>query len=176
MAITTEFKKAVLEQDKISVRIMLKDILLIDPTLKKFDEMILYAENHIVDLYDVHDGEVLNLNPDSWTEDYFIEQKVNVVTNFSKERIELLKKIVTRLYATEYHTKSQKKDDFRNTKINNIHRKQQRESNRRLGLGLTVAGGVVAVTGVCLSKFVLTVAGGVVAAVGISMVVRDRKD
>ena len=176
MALTKKKKKAVLDKDKIMVRIMLKDSMLIDPSLNEFNEMILYAEKHIEDLYDVHDGEVLNQNPNDWNEDYLNEQKGNVVTNFSKERIELLRRIVIKLYASDNQTKVKANEKYGNKNTEHKHRQHSRKSKRSLGLGLTVAGGVAAVAGVCLSKMVLTVTGGVVAAVGISMVMKDGKD
>ena len=39
MAVTNEFKEAVDSGKKIRVRIMLKDIMLVDPTMRQFDEI-----------------------------------------------------------------------------------------------------------------------------------------
>ena len=40
MAITSEFMEAVNNGNRTRVRIMLKDIMLVDPTMAKFDEML----------------------------------------------------------------------------------------------------------------------------------------
>ena len=55
MAITSEFMEAVNNGNRTRVRIMLKDIMLVDPTMEKFDEMLKYASSKMNDLYDEHD-------------------------------------------------------------------------------------------------------------------------
>ena len=99
MALTKEFIDAVDNGKKTRVRIMLKDIMLVDPSLKKFNEMLAYAEKNLLDLYDEHNGEDLIYNSSMWDEDYMNQQMVSVVNNFSRERIELLKKIVKKMYS-----------------------------------------------------------------------------
>lgn len=89
MALTEEFIEAVGNGKKTRVRIMLKDIMLVDPSLKTFNEMLTYAEKNLSDLYDEHDGEELISDSTEWDEDYMNQQMVAVVTNFSKERIAL---------------------------------------------------------------------------------------
>ena len=98
MALTKAFTDAVLSGDKLGTKIMIKDILIIDPSLKDYNEMIQFAEENMPSLYDSHDGEVLKNNPAEWTEDYLDEQMVILIGNFSKERLELLKKMVQKLY------------------------------------------------------------------------------
>ncbi|MFE8697679.1 hypothetical protein ACFYKT_15175 [Cytobacillus sp. FJAT-53684] len=46
------------------------------------------------ELYDDHDGRVLNYEKSSWTDHYMNELMVQVVGNFSRDRIDLLKKVV----------------------------------------------------------------------------------
>lgn len=101
MALTNEFMEAVSENKKTRVRIMLKDIMIVDPGLKSFGEMLRYAENNMPDLYDPHDGEQYMEDPAAWTEDDMNRQMVAVVTNFSRERVDLLQKMVRKLYGTE---------------------------------------------------------------------------
>lgn len=98
MAITKEFVEAVENGKLLRVRIMLKDTLLVDPTATKFEEMESYVNSKIGNLYDEHDEEKLNYEVTCWNEDYLNEQMVNVVNNFSKERIELLKGMVRHIY------------------------------------------------------------------------------
>ena len=50
-------------------------------------------------LYDEHDGEKLKLDADSWNTDYMDSQMVRAkFSNFSKERVDLLKRMVRYIY------------------------------------------------------------------------------
>ena len=103
MAITNEFKDAVLNNKLTRVRIMLKDMMLVDTSLTTFNEMIKYAESNMSNLYDIHDGEVFK-DISEWNKDYMNQQMVSIITNFSKERVELVKKIVRYIYKDEINT------------------------------------------------------------------------
>ena len=50
MALTNEFIDAVANNKKTRVRIMLKDIMLVDPSMKTFNEMLSYAESNMDNL------------------------------------------------------------------------------------------------------------------------------
>lgn len=138
MVLTNEFRDAVSNNKKTRVRIMLKDIMLVDPSMKSFDEMLSYAENNMRNLYDEHDGEILSSNSDTWTEDYMNQQMVLVVTNFSRERINLLKKIVKHLYGNETEETRE-----------SIKRTSTFSDTSKVNLtGKQIAGGIVAGVGV----------------------------
>lgn len=107
MALTNEFIDAVTNNKKTRVRIMLKDIMLVDPSMKTFNEMLSYAESIMDNLYDEHDGENLNGNSATWTEEYMNQQMVSVVTNFSRERVNALKRLLS--FCMEIKSKRQKK-------------------------------------------------------------------
>lgn len=92
------FKEAVESKKVLKVHIMLKDIILYDPTNEMFRAYEQYAISKMGNIYVKHDGEVLNYDPSSWNKDYMTEQMVKVVNNFSKERVDLLKKMVAFLY------------------------------------------------------------------------------
>ncbi len=165
MAITNEFKEAVETGKKIRVRIMLKDIMLVDPTMRQFDEMLEFAKVHINDLYDEHDGENLKYECGEWSEDYLNNQMVVVVNNFSKERVDLLRNMVKYIYRdkadriktdTQYHSSS------------SITRKQ-------IGMGVTAVGAVATVAGICAHQGLLIAGGVVVAAVGVGLIVTDKE-
>lgn len=167
MSVTQEFIDAVQSNKILSVRIMLKNSLLIDPTIVEFDEMEQYATNLMGNIYVEHDGENLYFDVSAWNENYLNQQMVAVIDNFSKERIDLLKSMVRYLY----------KD-----KVNRIRserttaRTSQSITQRQVGVGVTVAGAALAVTGMCASKLFLTVGGVVVAAVGVALIVSDKED
>lgn len=137
MALTNEFIDAVANNKKTRVRIMLKDIMLVDPSMKSFNEMLSYAERNMENLYDEHDGEKLNNNSAAWTEDYMNQQMVSVVTNFSRERVNALKKIVEFLYGN-------KVEEAKET----ISKTVSASSSSKDGLtGQQIVGGIVAVAG-----------------------------
>lgn len=168
MAITKDFVDAVESGNLLRVRIMLKDILLIDPTAMTFDEMESYARAKIDNLYDTHDGETLNYDVTGWNEDYLNDQMVAVVSNFSKERIELLKGMVRHLY----RDKVQK---IRLEESSSQDQSKRAITQKQIGTGVAVAGAALAVAGFCTSHTILTIGGVAVAAVGVALIVTDKR-
>lgn len=167
MAITKEFIEAVESRNTLRVRIMLKDILLVDPTAAKFDEMEAYANSTLGNLYDKHDGESLTYDVTEWSKDYLNEQMVAVVNNFSKERIELLKGMVRHIY----RDKVQK---IRSEQTSAQTQEKHAVTQKHIGAGVTVAGAALAVVGICTSQTILTIGGVAVAAVGVALIVTDK--
>ena len=158
MAITSEFMEAVNNGNRTRVRIMLKDIMLVDPTMAKFDEMLKYAASKMSNLYDEHDDETLKYDRTEWNEAYLNNQMVVVVGNFSKERVELLRNMVRFLYrdkAEKIKTQADSEQSYQ------ITRKQ-------------AGAGVTAVAGICVQSGALIAGGVVVAAVGVGMIVTDK--
>ena len=167
MAILKEFMDAVQSGDQMSVRIMLKNSLLIDPTTVQFEEMGQYANQQMRGLYDEHDGEALNFDVSSWTKDYLDQQMFTLVDNFSKERVDLLKSMVQYLY-------KEKASKIRSDR--NAAKRGPAISRKEVGIGVTAAGALLAVGAACMSQPALAVGGGVVAVVGIALIATDRGD
>lgn len=165
MAITNEFRDAVENGKKTRVRIMLKDIMLVDPTMKQFDEMLDFAKVNILDLFDEHDGETLKYDRGEWSESYLNNQMVVVVSNFSKERVELLRNMVKYIYRDKVE-KINTSTQYQNT--TSITKKQ-------VGIGMTAAGAVATVAGICAHQGLLIAGGVVVAAVGVGLIVTDKE-
>lgn len=175
MALTKEFIEAVENGKKTRIRIMLKDTMLVDPSLKAFEDMLTYAERHIVNLYDKHDGEVLNNDAMAWNEDYLNQQMVSVVTNFSKERVSLLKKIVKKLYAAEIQTEAKLKSSPKRSQSlsTSSNSKNDLSGTQIVGGVIAIVGGVVLVGGIVSSSASVAIAGGVALAGGIVMTTLD---
>lgn len=93
MSLTKTFYDAVKANDTRKVRIMMKDSLLVDPTFELFNEMEKVASS-LSNLYDVHDGRKFNLDKSTWNDDYMNKLKVQVIGNFSHERIGHLKEVI----------------------------------------------------------------------------------
>lgn len=96
MAITESFRKAISAGDVRGIRIMMKDSLLVDPTFHEFDEMENLACN-VSGLYDAHDGREFVHDSSFWNDNYMNKLMVQVVGNFSHERMDHLKKVVRHL-------------------------------------------------------------------------------
>lgn len=104
MKFTKEFTDAVEQKNRLRVRIMLKDAFLLDKTGDTFDKMEQYAAERVPELYEAHDEEILLKLPEQWTIDYFNDQMVKVVGNFSRERVALLKKMAATLFGEKAET------------------------------------------------------------------------
>lgn len=87
------WQKAVEENSVRKVRIMLKDSLLVDPSFKRFNDR-LKASQSVKGLFDEHDGKELIQDRSQWNTAYMDRLMVQVVDNFSHERLEHLKKVV----------------------------------------------------------------------------------
>lgn len=127
MAVTNAFREAVNSKDIRLVRIIMEDSLLNDLTFSDFEQMNIEAKN-LEGLYDEHDGRELNLeNPSIWDDDYMNKLMVQVVRNFSKERVDHLKKVIRKLYPPkQIKVASEKKSK----KDNNSHRNSQQRSEK----------------------------------------------
>lgn len=96
MTVEESINKAVSEGDIKSIRIMMKNSLLVDPSFAEFDEMSMIAGN-MPGLYDEHDGRELNRDKSAWNDDYMNKLLVQVVGNFSRERLNHLKEVIRHL-------------------------------------------------------------------------------
>lgn len=98
--ITPVFTKAVEKNDVKSIHIMMKDSLLVDLSFEQFDEMARLAKD-VKGLYQEHkEGghfDPLDLDPSKWDDNYMNSLMVDVVDNFSHERLNHLKKVVRKL-------------------------------------------------------------------------------
>lgn len=164
MLITNEFREAVENNKMTRVRIMLKDSMLVDPTMKQFDGMLDFAKSNISNLFDEHDEEVLKYDHSDWNESYLNNQMVVVVSNFSKERVELLRNMVKYIYRDKIE------------KINVANQYQSNLTRKQVGVGMTVAGAAVTVAGICIHQGLIVVGGVVVAAVGVGLIVTDKEE
>ena len=130
------------------------------------DTLLVYAENNLEELYDEHDGEVFSNDLSAWTKDYLAEQMVNVVTNFSKERVEFLKNICKHLYSA------------RAEKIENERRTENSQkiqvTRKQVGTGLAIAGVASAVVGIAISKPLVIGVGVAAAVAGGVLIVTDK--
>lgn len=91
--VTHYFTDAVKSKNVLRIRIMMKDSLIYDPTFKDYKEMERLAAD-VQGLYDKHDGRKFREDRTVWDDDYMNELMVQVVNNFSHERLAHLQEVV----------------------------------------------------------------------------------
>lgn len=94
--ISNEFKQNVESGDLVTVRSALVDYLIIDRTYKKFDETLEYACANM-NILQAFDNEPLETESEKWDNAYLNQQKVALMVNFSKERIEHIKSVIDKV-------------------------------------------------------------------------------
>lgn len=162
MSLSKEYIEAVEGKDLLSIRLQLKNSLIIDPTGDSFSEMLDYASKRIPNLMDKHDGEEFR-NACEWDKDYYNEQTVKVVNNFSLERCELLKKMAILLFSRQNDQTSIKRGTYDdNTSIKTIKdentSKQTNSSGRKVvGECLAVIGAGMIIGGIVISDIPIAV-------------------
>ena len=88
-------KNYVNKKDKESLYLILSDYL--KESFERFDENIKYVEKNL-DIFQVYDGTPFEQNKEKWNKDYLFLEKGRLISNFSKERVEHIKKIIRKLY------------------------------------------------------------------------------
>ena len=105
MAVTNAFREAVASGNVRGVRIMMKDSLLVDPTFQEFGEMERLAET-MKGLYEAYDGRALSEDQSTWNDAYMNRLMVELVGNFSHERIAHIKRVVQYLHPAPTRTQN----------------------------------------------------------------------
>ncbi len=95
MAVASEYKEAVLKQDILMARIMLKDSLLADTTFQQFHEMTEYAHKHSLNIWcsDKEDEESFSDSLEDLS-----GLMVGLVDYFSDRRVKHIQKMISRKY------------------------------------------------------------------------------
>ncbi len=164
MAVTEDFKQAIFNKEIRRVRIMMKDSLLLDPSFKDFEEREKLAKD-VIGLYDEHDGAELDYYKSNWSEDYMNMLMVEVVGNFSHERIDHLKQLVSFLFPYEdkkpINKEVEKSNINKSNNAQNEHTSYQRQKYEDQKNGRVINRTSKILTGTVVGG----IAGGVVASV-----------
>ncbi|MDR1531052.1 MAG: hypothetical protein LBS62_02500 [Clostridiales bacterium] len=179
MALSQEFQDAV-KQGKIRlVKTMLRDSIVSDPTFAAFDEMMQAAKG-LPGLIEVHDGEKFHFDTAYWTNEYMAEQITRILSNFSQERLDLLKGMSKQLNETVSQERPEEggradKPEARRARKRLINVKDLDFSSRPrqadIGIGVAIAGIGMSVVGFALSKDLLIKLGLLTMTVGDLLVV-----
>lgn len=143
MAVTAEFKEAVLKKNLLRVRIMLKDSLLVDTSFKQFDEMIRYAESKLgstIWIDDQEDDDIFSQSPEELN-----NILAGLVNHFSKRRVRCLKEMIRRKYPSKKINpkfKSTDKQQFikKTSFTSQVYRKISREKEKITDINKKILG------------------------------------
>lgn len=101
--VSEEFKKNVESGDVVTIRSALVDYLIIDTSFRRFDEALDYAKQ-LIDVIEPDDGKAdYDFIQEHWNETYLNKQKVALMVNFSKKRIDHIKLVVKTVLANKAH-------------------------------------------------------------------------
>lgn len=166
MSVSIDFKNAVAERKTRLVRIILKDSLIIDPTFAEFDEMFNYSKEKMDNILEDFDDGELDYDKNHWSEDYMNEIKVELMGNFSRERIKHLKEICSYLYQDKVKIIGEQR---RNTSSPSVFYTQ-----RTIAKGAVAGGVAIAVVGVAVAEPVIVATGAVIALVGVAVLLSEK--
>ena len=129
--ISKEFKESVKDGDVVIVRSALLDDLFIDRTFKKFDEEFNEANsNNELKLLVPYDGKMIEADPEKWNMDYLNKQKVALMLNFSQQRIEHLKKVITKVMPPKVEKEKRAKNVVKEATNKNNPTEKRRETSQ----------------------------------------------
>lgn len=110
MTVDSSFYQAIQEQDTVSIRSMIANSFLIDPSTEEAREMIKLIDDIQYLVYDEHDGKKF-LEREHWNKEYLNCLLGEVLYNFSKERIEFLLEVTPYVYKDYLNEKNNQKEN-----------------------------------------------------------------
>ena len=192
MSIPDKLKEHVKNQDIKSIRIMLKNIIIADPTFAEFDELNSYIKKNNIDIYEKNDDKKeFEKDRSKWNKDYLNTECIRLVTNFSEERVNHLREVCKVVYKERIDSINQKRNDiekktvmekgnhFAPTDIKekiNVNTKPYVSTTKGKSTIIAVGSAAVAITGIVIEKTALILAGTIVAVGDIVLTVLDKKD
>lgn len=99
MSVSSEFARAVSDQKALSVRIMLKDSLLVDKSFSLFDEMQKYAVDHGASPW-MEPEDSLEKEEAPWSEDTLNYELTALVNDFTHEHVDYIKNIISSIFGS----------------------------------------------------------------------------
>lgn len=165
MAISADFIEAVDSHNLTKTRVMLKDSMFVDLTMSSFNERLTYAEEKMPDLFEEHDGEPLSNDITTWTKDYLAELASTAMLNFSRIRVDQMKKVCRHVYATKAEEMDRKAF---------VDEHKPVLTQKQVGIGVVAGGAIVTVAGIGISQPVVAAAGAVIMVVGGVIIYKSR--
>ena len=190
--ITKKFEEIVKNGNKLEIKVALKNRLLFARDINSFDEMLEYVKRKGIDVYEKHDNKSFpSENSSQWNENLLDKEINNLIDNFSKERIDNIRKLIAKLEnktnqndIAKLENKTNQNDNIIRPNIistqssghsNSKRGFSQDNFNKNIGIGLTAIGGVVVVTSLFTSLGVKTLIGAAIAGAGIIILISENK-
>lgn len=166
--VSEKFKEIVKNGDKLEIKVSLKNRLLFARDIDSFDEMLGYVRKNDIDIYEKHDNKNFpSEDSGEWNENLLDKEINNLLDNFSKERINNIRKLIAK------ENKMSKNDNVIKSKATNT--KFDDNVTKNIGIGLIAVGGLVTVTSLFTGLGVKTLVGVAIAGAGIIILVSENK-
>lgn len=172
-----KFKKTVDSRDLEGTRLSLANEMMLDPRGESFIEMRKYAESSIPQLYDVHNGEVFDMNQGNWNESLLFSTKNALDDNFSKERLNFyydLAKVVLKDKAESLNQEQKEMVQYDKADSYSSTSKGDNKANP-LYVGVAIGGLIIGGAGLFMGKTVIATIGFVGAAIGGGLLYNESK-
>lgn len=153
---------------KLEIKVALKNRLLFARDIASFNEMIEYVQKKGINLYEEHDNKSFPSEDSGQWNDSLLDKEINnLLDNFSKERINNIRKLIAK------ENKMSKNDNVIKSKATNT--KFDDNVTKNIGIGLIAVGGLVTVTSLFTGLGVKTLVGVAIAGAGIIILVSENK-
>lgn len=165
---------------KLEIKVALKNRLLFARDIDSFDEMLEYVKRKGIDVYEKHDNRSFPSESSGEWNDKLLDKEINdLIDNFSKERIDNIRKLIAKLENKTNQNDNIIKPNIISTQSsghsNSKRGFSQDNFNKNIGIGLTAIGGVVVVTSLFTSLGVKTLIGAAIAGAGIIILISENK-
>lgn len=153
---------------KLEIKVALKNRLLFARDIDSFNEMLGYVIKNDIDIYEKHDNKNFpSEDSGEWNENLLDKEINNLLDNFSKERINNIRKLIAK------ENKMSKNDNVIKSKATNT--KFDDNFTKNIGIGLIAVGGLVTVTSLFTGLGVKTLVGAAIAGAGIIILISENK-
>ncbi|MCA9765242.1 MAG: hypothetical protein KC455_02365 [Carnobacterium sp.] len=163
MSVPDIFKKYVENNDLGVIRVTLKELLRNDLTSEMYTEYLAYTEEQNVSIFEEHDNEEF-LSEKEFTEDYLTEQLNQLLRNFSKKRVELIKAIICRIHGEEIQQQRKEEISYQNS-----------HSKKIVGSIFIAVGGLIMVSSLFFANLGLTVVGTIAVVSGVILLLSIKE-
>lgn len=171
--IDKKFRELVRDGDQDDIRIDLNNTILIDPTLKEFDEKLRFAKEKFPNLIEEHDGAIFK-SKDEWTEKYLYDVLADLTFNFSQERIDFLHQLAPAVKKVEKTVNKKNTKSPKNPSSRRDGEKFNRKDTKKIvGAGTAVVGAITTAAGLITAHTALTISGACVTIAGVAIALVD---
>lgn len=123
------FVDQVEKNDLTNVRLSLSNELMRHPNGESFSEMLSFARDKLPDLFEEHDGKSYSKNEEDWNQGLFFSVRNDLDRNFSKERLELFKKMSRIVLKEKNEQEDEEEKKMQRDSLSDSSKKNKKEEN-----------------------------------------------